>query len=167
MQFNILDQNVKKRVTSQRIYSFISKGTLYLESNSFQVFMVGLEIDGYISKRGKGKSASYVVRNKFTDSSNNEKYENSNNGISLQQNVSSSPQTIEKARKDIENENIELENIQINTPVLNHYDTPRPRNRQRKVENTHLNKSTYCLDKFLQEEICLLKKKLDNKQKNY
>ena len=33
-------------------------------------------------------------------------YENSNNGISLLQNVPSSPQTIEKARKDIKNGNI-------------------------------------------------------------
>ena len=155
----------KKRVTSQRIYSFINKGALHLESNSFQDFMVGLEIDGYNSKRGKGKSASYFVRKKFIDSSSNEKYENSNSGISMQQNVPSSPQTIEKARKDIENENIELENIQINTPLLNYRDTPQLRNHQRKIENAHLNKSTYCLDKFLQKEISLLRKELDNKQK--
>ena len=45
--------------------------------------MVGIEFDGYISKRGKGKSASYSIRKKFVDSSNNEKNENSNNGISL------------------------------------------------------------------------------------
>ena len=101
----------KKRLTSQRIYSFINKGALHLDSNSFQDFMVGLEIDGWISKRGKGKSASYFVRKKFIDSSSNEKYKNSNSGISLQQNVPSSPQTIEKTRKDIENKNIELENI--------------------------------------------------------
>ena len=121
----------KKRVTSQRIYGFINKGALHLESNSFHDFMVGLEIDGYNSKRGKGKSASYFVRKKFIDSSSNEKYENSNSGISMQQNVPSSPQTIEKARKDIENENIELENIQINTPLLNYHDTPQLRNHQR------------------------------------
>ena len=42
----------------------------------------------------------------------------------MQQNVPfSSSQTIEKARKDIEKENIELEDIQKNTPLLNHYDT--------------------------------------------
>ena len=34
----------QKRVMSQRIYSFINKGALCLESNSFQDFMVGLEI---------------------------------------------------------------------------------------------------------------------------
>ena len=45
----------KKRVTSQRIYSFFNKGALFLEPNSFQDFTVGLEIDGCISKRGKGK----------------------------------------------------------------------------------------------------------------
>ena len=118
----------KKRVTSQRIYSFINKGALFLESNSFQDFMVGLEIDRYTFKSGKGKSASYFVRKKFIDSSANKKNENSNNGISMQQNVPfSSPQTIEKASKNIEKENIELEDIQKNTPLLNHYDTPQPR----------------------------------------
>ena len=116
-------------------------------------------------KRSKGKPASYFVRKKFIDSSSNEKYENSNNWISLQQNVPSSPQTIEKAHKNIENENIELENIEINTPLLNHHDTPQPRNHQRKIENAHLNKSTYCLDKFLQEEIGFLRKELVTKQK--
>ena len=69
--------------------------------------MVGLEIDGYISKRGKGKSASNFVRKKFIDSSSKYKDEISNNGIS----PFSSPQTIQKARKKIEKENFQLENI--------------------------------------------------------
>ena len=42
--------------------------------------MVTLEIDGYISKRGKGKSASSFVLKKLIDSSSNEKNENSSNG---------------------------------------------------------------------------------------
>ena len=139
----------EKRVTSQRIYSFVNKGALFLESNSFQDFMIGLEIDGYICKRGKGKSASYFVRKKF---SSIEKNENSNNGISMQQNVPfSSPQTIEKARKDIEKKKVEVEDIQKNTPLLNQYDTPPPGNHERKTEKAHLNKSAHCLDNFLQE----------------
>ena len=151
----------KKRVTSQRIYSFVNKVALLIESNSFQDFMIGLEIDGYICKRDKGKSASYFVRKKF---SSIEKNENSNNGISMQQNVpSSSPQTIEKTRKDIEKKKVEVEDIKKNTPLLNRYDTPR--NHERKTEKAHLNKSAHCLDNFLQEEISFLRKELDNKQK--
>ena len=73
----------KKRVKSQRIDNFINKGTLSPESNSFQDFMVGLEIDSYISKRGKGKSTSYFVRKEFIDSSSNEKNEGSNNEMFL------------------------------------------------------------------------------------
>ena len=139
---------------------------MFLESNSLQDFLIGLEIDGHISKRGKGKSASYFVRKKFIDSSSIEKNENSNNGISMQQNVPlPSSQTIEKARKDIEKENIELEDIQKNTPLLNRYNTPQPRNHERKKGNAHLNKSAYCLDNSLQEEISFLRKELDNKQK--
>ena len=54
--------------------------------------------------------------------------------MSLQQNVTfSSPQTIEKACKDNENENTELEKIQKNTPLLNHHDTPQPSNYQEKL----------------------------------
>ena len=96
----------------------MNKVALFFESISLQDFMVGLDIDGYISKRGKGKSALYFVRKNFIDSSSHEKNENSNNGMSLQQNLPfSPPQTIEKARKDIENEKIELENIQKTTPL--------------------------------------------------
>ena len=49
--------------------------------------------------------------------------------------------------------------------LLNHYDTPQPCNHEKKIENAHLNKSAYCLDNFLQEEISFLRKELDNKQK--
>ena len=59
----------KKRIMPQRSYSFNNKGAVLLESNSLQDFMFGLEIDVYISKRGKGESASYFVTKKFIDSS--------------------------------------------------------------------------------------------------
>ena len=45
--------------------------------------------------------------------------------------------------------NIELDDIQKNTPFLNLYDTPQPGNLERKTENDHLNKSAYSLDNFL------------------
>ena len=53
--------------------------------------------------------------------------------------------------------------LQQNYKCLN--DTPQPRNHQRKIDNVHLNKSTYFLEKCLQEEISFLRKELDNKQK--
>ena len=61
---------------------------------------------------------------KGIDSSSNEKNENSNNGIPLQQiQPFSSPQTTDQVNKDIENENIQLENIQKNTPLSHHHAT--------------------------------------------
>ena len=124
--------------------------------------MCGLVIDGYISKRGNGKSASDFIRKKFIDSSSNDKISR----ISMQQNAPfSSPHTSEKVSKDIEKENFEPEKIQKNTPLLNHYDTAQPRNHRREIENAHLNKSLYCLNNFLQEKIGFLRKELDNKQK--
>ena len=150
MQYIHIRSKCKQSVTSQKIYSFINKGALLLESNSFQEFMVALEIDSYIFERGKGRSTSYFVRTNYIDSSSNEKNENSNNGISLQQNEPfSSPQTIENVNRDIENENIELKNIQKKTPLLQLLDTVQSHNDQRKIKNAQLNKSTYCLDKFL------------------
>ena len=82
----------------------------------------------------------------------------------MQQNLPFSfPQIIEKTRKDIEKENIELKDIQKNTQLLNRYDTPQPGNHKRKTENAHLIKSAYCLDNFLHEEIRFLRKELDKK----
>ena len=122
--------------------------------------------DGFILNRGKGKSASYFVRKNFIDGSSNEKNKSSNNGISMQRTEPfSSSQTIEKVNKDIENKNIQLENIQKNTLLLHHHDTLQYLNHQSKIENSHLNKSTYCLDKFLHEEISFLRKELGYKQK--
>ena len=39
-----------------------------------------------------------------------------------------------------------------------------PRNHERKIENAQLNKSAYCLDNSLQQEISFLKMELDKKQ---
>ena len=135
----------------------------FLESDSFQYFMIALENDGNISKRGKGKSASYFVRKNFFDSSSNEKKKNSNNEISQQQvEPFSSPQRIEKVNK---HGNIDLGNTPESTSILHYDDTPQPCNHQRKIENVHLNKSAHGLDKFLQEKVGLIRKFLDNKQR--
>ena len=75
MLYNMLNRNVKKSIVSPRIYSFINKGALFLETDSFQEFMIGLEIDGFTSKRGKGKSALYFVGKNLIDSSSNENNE--------------------------------------------------------------------------------------------
>ena len=40
-----------------------------------------------------------------------------------------------------------------------------PRNHKRKIENAQLNKSAYCLDNSLQQDINFLRMELDKKQK--
>ena len=83
----------------------------------------------------------------------------------MQQNVPfSSLQMTEKACKDIEYANTELENIEKNSPLLNHHNTLQPRNQHRKIENAHLNKSTYCLYKFLQEKNGFLRDWIESKK---
>ena len=75
------------------------------------------------------------------------------------------PKEVKENLFPIENEHIKLENNQKNFPLLHLHDTPQPRNHQTKIENSHFNKLTYYLDKFLQEEIRFLRKELGKKQK--
>ena len=52
-----------KRVTSQRIFSFINKGALQLDCQKFNDILCDMEIDGKIYKNGSGKNASFFVDN--------------------------------------------------------------------------------------------------------
>ena len=56
----------KKRVTSQRIFSFINKGALQLDCEKFSDILCGMEIDGKIYKNGSGKKATFFVDNYFS-----------------------------------------------------------------------------------------------------
>ena len=53
----------KKRVTSQRIFSFINKGALQLDCQKFSDVLCDMEIDGKIYKNGSGKNASFFAKN--------------------------------------------------------------------------------------------------------
>ena len=55
----------KKRVTSQRIFSFINKGAVQLDCQKFNDILCDIEIDGKIYKNGSGKNASFFVDNYF------------------------------------------------------------------------------------------------------
>ena len=56
----------KKRVTSQRIFSFINKGALQLDCQKFNDILCDMEIDGKIYKNGSGKNALFFVKNYFS-----------------------------------------------------------------------------------------------------
>ena len=56
----------KKRVTSQRIFSFINKGALQLDCQKFSDILCDMEIDGKIYKDGSGKNALFFVKNYFS-----------------------------------------------------------------------------------------------------
>ena len=56
----------KKRVTSQRIFSFINKGALQLDCQKFDDILCDMEIDGKIYKNGSGKNALFFVKNYFS-----------------------------------------------------------------------------------------------------
>ena len=56
----------KKRVTSQRIFSFINKGALQLDCQKFSDILCDMEIDGKIYKNRSDKIASFFVDNCFS-----------------------------------------------------------------------------------------------------
>ena len=56
----------KKRVTSQRIFSFINKGALQLDCQKFNNILCDMEIDGKIYKNGSGKNALFFLKNYFS-----------------------------------------------------------------------------------------------------
>ena len=56
----------KKRVTSQRIFSFINNGVLQLDFQKFKDIICDMEIDGKIYKNGQGKNDSVFVKNYFS-----------------------------------------------------------------------------------------------------
>ena len=65
-EINFIRLKNKKRVTSQRTFSFINKGALQLHCQKFNDMICGMEIDGEINKNGSGKSASLFVKNYFS-----------------------------------------------------------------------------------------------------
>ena len=56
----------KKRVTSQRIFSFINKGALQLDCQKFDDILCDMEIDGKIYKNGSGKNALFFLKSYFS-----------------------------------------------------------------------------------------------------
>ena len=63
---NFIRLKNKKRVTSQRIFSFINKGALQLDCQKFDDILCDMEIDGKIYKNGSGKNALFFVKNYFS-----------------------------------------------------------------------------------------------------
>ena len=56
----------KKRVTSQKMFSFINKGALKLDCQKFNDIICNMEVDGKIYKNGSGKNALFFVKNCFS-----------------------------------------------------------------------------------------------------
>ena len=65
-EINFIRLKNKKKVTSQRTFSFINKGALQLDCQKFSNMICGMEIDGEINKNGSGKSASFFAKNCFS-----------------------------------------------------------------------------------------------------
>ena len=80
----------KKRVTSQRIFSFINKGALQLDCQKFDDILCDMEIDGKIYKNGSGKNALFFVKNDFSlegDLTINHTYSQSSVSVSTNKSV--------------------------------------------------------------------------------
>ena len=63
---NFIRLKNKKRVTSQRIVSFINKSAIQLDCQKFNDNSCDIEIDSKIYKKGSCKNASFFVKNCFS-----------------------------------------------------------------------------------------------------
>ena len=88
----------KKRVTSQKIFSFLNEGASFIDAKLFHEALDGMEIYGYIFKRGRGKNTSFFVGSYLIDDNKNivsDAFSTGNNTISpVQQENLSSPVTV-------------------------------------------------------------------------
>ena len=62
---NFIGLKSKKKVTSQRIFSFINKGALQLDCQKFNDIVCDMEIDGKIYKNGSCNNASFFSKTFF------------------------------------------------------------------------------------------------------
>ena len=88
----------KRRVTSQKIFSFLNEGASFIDAKLFHEVLDEIEIYGYIFKRGRGKNASFFVGRYLIDDIKNilsDAFSTGNNTISpVQQENLSSPVTV-------------------------------------------------------------------------
>ena len=94
----------KQKVTSQRIFRFINKGALSIESELFQDFMNKLEIDGRNCKKKRGKIASFFINPIPPDNKKND----GSDSVERVRKSPELPKTIEKLESSAENDSCGL-----------------------------------------------------------
>ena len=159
MNFIILKN--KKRVTSQRIFSFINKGVLQLDCQKFNDILCDMEIDGKIYKNGSGKNALFFVKNDFSlegDLTINHTYSQSSVSVSTNKSVTT-PDTTQNLEDVIDSE---FGGVHSATPIIHYIKTPLLHTKGSRP-SVGVN---YLVDaSFWGEEILLLRRELENKQK--
>ena len=158
----------KKRVTSQRIFSFINKGALQLDCQKFNDILCDMEIDGKIYKNGSGKNASFFVNNYFPleavspvknlDLTVDNTHSQSSRSFASSKSVAT-PDTLQNLKDVIDSD---LGGIHSATPIIHCVKTP-----LLQTEGTSPSVGVnYLTDDILwREEILFLRRELENKQK--
>ena len=156
----------KKRVTSQRIFSFINKGALQLDCQKFNDILCDMEIDGKIYKNGSGKNASFFVDFpleavspvKNLDLTVDNTHSQSSLSFASSKSVAT-PDTSQNLKDAIDSD---LGGIHSATPIIHCVKTP-----LLQTEGTSPSVGVnYLTDDILwREEILFLRRELENKQK--
>ena len=165
---NCIRLKSKKRVTSQRVFSFINKGALQLDCQKFSHVLCDMEIDGKIYKNGSGKNASLFVKNYFSsedvspvknsDLTVNNTHSQSSVSVSTNKSVTT-PDTTQNLEDVTDSE---FGGVHSATPIIHCVKTP-PLHTKDTRPSVGVN--YLADDSFWREEILFLRRELENKQK--
>ena len=115
----------KKRVTSQKIFSFLNKGASFIDVKLFHEELDRMEIDVYIFKTGRGKNASFFVGSHLIDGNKkivSDAFSTGNNTVSpLQQENLLSPVTVKSPEAFTDRT---YSGLETNTPKFSKVKTP-------------------------------------------
>ena len=158
----------KKKVTSQRIFSFINRGALQLDCQKFNDILCDMEIDGKIYKNGSGKNASFFVDNYFSleavspvknlDLTVDNTHSQSSVSFAPNKSVAT-PDTSQNLEDAIDSD---LGGIHSATPIIHCVKTP---SLQTKGTSPSVGVNYLADDILWREEILFLRRELENKQK--
>ena len=156
----------KKRVTSQKIFSFLNKGASFIDAKLFHEVLDRMEIDGYIFKTGRGKNASFFVGSHLIDGNKkivSDAFSTGNNTVSpLQQENLLSPVTVKSPEAFTDRT---YSGLETNTPKFSKVKTPTKTRCDCFLKQLNSQRHDESLtDLFLQDEIIFLREELVNKQ---
>ena len=156
----------KKRVTSQKVFSFLNKDASFIDAKLFHEVLDRMEIDGYIFKTGRVKNASFFVGGHLIDGNKkivSDAFSTGNNTVSpLQQENLLSPVTVKSPEAFTDRT---YSGLETNIPKFSKVKTLLRQSCDCFLKQLNSKRHDESLtDLFLQDEIIFLREELISKQ---